>query len=150
MKIATVLPFWEPAMLPPDLGCTVVTNGCFDLLGPHHVSLLNWCGEQYPYHTLIVLLNRDESVEVLKGKTRPVVPFEERALMLSSLSAVDLVIGFSEPSPQRVLQELKPDVYVKGGEDSNREPDWLPVVKSPHFQYPSTTKRIQMIQKAFG
>jgi rfaE bifunctional protein kinase chain/domain/rfaE bifunctional protein nucleotidyltransferase chain/domain len=91
---------------------TVFTNGCFDLFHPGHVDLLERArslGDR-----LVVGLNSDASVRALKGPGRPLVPQEERALMLRSLRSVDEVIIFDEPTPARLIEELAPDVLVKG------------------------------------
>ena len=93
---------------------TVFTNGCFDVLHPGHIDLLERArnlGDR-----LVVGLNSDASVRALKGPGRPLVPQEERALMLRSLRSVDEVIVFDEPTPERLIEELAPDVLVKGGD----------------------------------
>ncbi|MCX6569491.1 MAG: adenylyltransferase/cytidyltransferase family protein, partial [Candidatus Aminicenantes bacterium] len=75
---------------------TVFTNGCFDVLHPGHIDLLERArslGDR-----LVVGLNSDASVRALKGPGRPLVPQEERALMLRSLRSVDEVIIFDEPT----------------------------------------------------
>jgi len=92
----------------------VITNGCFDLLHSGHVRYLNEAaklGER-----LIVAVNSDESVQILKGPTRPVVPLEGRMELLSALSCVDWVVPFNEETPERLICKLKPDVLVKGGD----------------------------------
>jgi rfaE bifunctional protein nucleotidyltransferase chain/domain len=65
---------------------------------------------------LVVLLNSDASVRVLKGPRRPVMAVEDRARVLSALACVDAVVIFDEPSPEHVLDQLRPDVWVKGGD----------------------------------
>lgn len=92
----------------------VFTNGCFDLLHSGHVRYLNEaaCKGQ----RLIVAVNSDESVQILKGPTRPVVNLASRMELLSALSCVDWVLPFSEETPERLICELKPDVLVKGGD----------------------------------
>ena len=90
----------------------VFTNGCFDLLHPGHIESLETArglGD-----VLIVGLNSDEGVRRLKGPGRPVYPAEERAEILASLECVDAVLIFDEPTPQRVIAALLPDVLVKG------------------------------------
>jgi rfaE bifunctional protein kinase chain/domain/rfaE bifunctional protein nucleotidyltransferase chain/domain len=92
----------------------VFTNGCFDVLHPGHVDLLERArglGDR-----LVVGLNSDASVRALKGPGRPLVPQEERALMLRALRSVDEVIIFDETTPERLIGELSPDVLVKGGD----------------------------------
>jgi rfaE bifunctional protein nucleotidyltransferase chain/domain len=92
----------------------VFTNGCFDLLHPGHIRSLETArglGD-----VLIVGINSDESVRMLKGEGRPVIPEQERAEILASLECVDAVVIFDEFTPQRVVAALVPDVLVKGGD----------------------------------
>ncbi|MEA3404387.1 MAG: bifunctional D-glycero-beta-D-manno-heptose-7-phosphate kinase/D-glycero-beta-D-manno-heptose 1-phosphate adenylyltransferase HldE [Pseudomonadota bacterium] len=92
----------------------VITNGCFDLLHSGHVRYLNEAaklGER-----LIVAVNSDESVQILKGPSRPIVPLDGRMELLSALSCVDWVVPFNEETPERLICKLKPDVLVKGGD----------------------------------
>lgn len=92
----------------------VFTNGCFDLLHSGHVRYLNEAAKRGD--RLIVAVNADESVKMLKGENRPIVPLESRMELLSALSCVDWVLSFSEETPERLICELKPDVLVKGGD----------------------------------
>ena len=92
----------------------VFTNGCFDLLHPGHVSYLR--AARSLGDALVVGLNSDTSVGRLKGPLRPIVSEGDRAVMLSALEFVDAVIIFGENTPERLLRELKPAVYVKGGD----------------------------------
>lgn len=92
----------------------VMTNGCFDILHSGHVRYLNEAaklGER-----LIVAVNSDASVQMLKGPSRPIVPLQGRMELLSALSCVDWVVPFDEQTPERVICKLKPDVLVKGGD----------------------------------
>jgi D-sedoheptulose 7-phosphate isomerase len=93
---------------------TVFTNGCFDLLHPGHVDLLQRARALGDW--LIVGLNSDRSVRALKGPGRPLLPQEERAALLRALRCVDDAIIFDEPTPARLIEELQPDVLVKGGD----------------------------------
>ena len=92
----------------------VFTNGCFDLLHPGHVRLL----ERARGHgqRLIVAVNSDESVRGLKGPPRPVLPESERAATLAALASVDAVTVFGEETPHALLATLLPDVLVKGAD----------------------------------
>jgi D-glycero-beta-D-manno-heptose 1-phosphate adenylyltransferase len=92
----------------------VFTNGCFDLLHPGHIQILE--AARALGDALIVGINSDESVRTLKGVGRPVIPQQERAGILASLESVDGVLIFDELTPQRVIAELLPDVLVKGGD----------------------------------
>lgn len=92
----------------------VFTNGCFDLLHAGHVNYLNEAkrlGDK-----LIVAVNSDESVKALKGDTRPINTLDDRLTVLVGLSSVDWVIPFSDSTPERLLNLLKPDVLAKGGD----------------------------------
>ena len=90
------------------------TNGCFDLLHPGHVHLLeqarSWCDR------LVVGVNADSSVKRLKGPSRPIQPEAARAAVLASLSTVDLVTVFDEDTPVELIRLLRPDVLVKGAD----------------------------------
>ncbi len=112
----------EPAyVIPPRIagmceagGRVVFTNGCFDLLHPGHVSYLRVARSLGD--ALVVGLNSDASVRRLKGQPRPVVPEKDRAAVLEALESVDAVIIFGEDTPIRLMRELEPAVYVKGGD----------------------------------
>ena len=129
------------------------TNGCFDLLHPGHVSLLE--SARAEGDALIVAINSDASVRALKGPSRPVIPQAERAEVLLGLDAVDAVVVYDEPTPLRVIEALLPDVLVKGA-------DWAleeivgreeveaaggRVVRVPLVEGCSTTKILERIRK---
>ncbi|HEV7976830.1 D-glycero-beta-D-manno-heptose 1-phosphate adenylyltransferase [Amycolatopsis sp.] len=95
-------------------GRLVATGGCFDLLHPGHISLLRQA--RALGDALVVCLNSDDSVRRLKGPARPIVPERDRARLLTELSSVDAVTVFDEDSPVAVLDRLRPDVWVKGGD----------------------------------
>ena len=91
------------------------TNGCFDLLHPGHISLLNEAKSHCD--RLIVAINDDASVRRLdKGDGRPVPSEAARALVLASLAMVDRVLIFSDDTPIPLLEQLRPDVLIKGGD----------------------------------
>ena len=92
----------------------VFTNGCFDLLHPGHIHTLE--AARALGDVLIIGLNSDESVRILKGPGRPVIPQDERAEILAAMECVDAVVIFDELTPQRVVAALLPDVLVKGGD----------------------------------
>ena len=101
-----------------DEGKTVVfTNGCFDLLHPGHVRLLE--AARARGDALVVAINSDSSVRKLKGPQRPVLPEQERAAVLASLAAVDAVTIFAEETPCELLERLLPDILVKGSDWSH-------------------------------
>lgn len=88
------------------------TNGCFDLLHPGHVSLLEQARSQCDH--LIVGMNGDESIRRLKGDGRPLQDEATRAIMLGALSAVDLVVRFADDTPLELIRAIRPHVLVKG------------------------------------
>ena len=92
----------------------VLTNGCFDLLHPGHIALLE--AARCEGHLLVVALNSDASVRGLKGEGRPVVPETERAELLLALEAVDRVVVYDDPTPLETVRTLLPDVLVKGAD----------------------------------
>ncbi len=96
----------------------VFTNGCFDLLHIGHITLLEDARREGD--RLVVAINSDASVCALKGPTRPIVGERERGRILAALAAVDAVVVFGEPTPLRVIEALRPNVIVKGG-DYNEE-----------------------------
>ena len=98
-----------------EAGETVVfTNGCFDILHLGHLQTLTKAKQQGS--KLVVGLNSDASVARLKGPSRPVNSESDRALLLAGLRCVDAVVIFSEDTPIPVLEALKPQVHVKGGD----------------------------------
>jgi rfaE bifunctional protein nucleotidyltransferase chain/domain len=96
-------------------GDTVVfTNGCFDLVHRGHIDSLARAAEFG--HRLIVGLNSDISVRLLKGENRPLVDQQSRAVLLASMLMVDAVIMFDEETPYELISSILPDVLVKGSE----------------------------------
>jgi D-beta-D-heptose 7-phosphate kinase/D-beta-D-heptose 1-phosphate adenosyltransferase len=91
---------------------TVFTNGCFDLLHVGHVTCLQEAAALGD--VLIVAVNSDATVRALKGEGRPVISENDRALLLASLGFVDHVLIFDDPTPHRLLEQIRPDVLVKG------------------------------------
>ena len=92
----------------------VFTNGCFDILHAGHVSYLSRAKSLGD--VLVIGLNSDSSVRKLKGKSRPIVPQKNRAMLLAALEAVDFVVTFNELTPIKIIKAIKPDVLVKGGD----------------------------------
>ncbi|WP_328422793.1 D-glycero-beta-D-manno-heptose 1-phosphate adenylyltransferase [Micromonospora sp. NBC_00389] len=92
----------------------VFTNGCFDVLHRGHVRYLEQA--RALGDLLIVAVNSDGSVRRLKGPDRPVNPVEDRGALLAALSCVDHVVVFEEDSPAALIEAVRPDVYVKGGD----------------------------------
>lgn len=92
----------------------VFTNGCFDILHHGHLDLLAKAADQG--NMLVVGVNSDASVKRLKGEERPVNHEQDRAFQLASLLCVDAVYIFEEDTPAELIQMVKPDVLVKGGD----------------------------------
>ena len=92
----------------------VFTNGCFDILHAGHVDYLQKARQLG--NGLLVGLNNDESVRKLKGDSRPIVDEKARAMVLAALDAVDAVVLFKEETPGKLIDQVQPDVLVKGGD----------------------------------
>jgi rfaE bifunctional protein nucleotidyltransferase chain/domain len=141
---------------PPDYKL-VFTNGCFDLLHPGHVDLLARC--RALGHGLVVGLNSDDSVRALdKGPGRPVNPAPHRAFVLAGLESVDFVVEFEEPTPAELIQSIRPQVLVKGGDwpvehivgRDTVQADGGRVLSLPLLPGFSTTALIQAIRSGAG
>ncbi|MFC8847758.1 MULTISPECIES: D-glycero-beta-D-manno-heptose 1-phosphate adenylyltransferase [unclassified Micromonospora] len=105
------------AIVEPQRGAgrsVVFTNGCFDVLHPGHVRYLEQA--RALGDLLVVAVNSDGSVRRLKGPDRPVNPVEDRVALLAALACVDHVVIFEEDSPAGLIEVVRPDVYVKGGD----------------------------------
>lgn len=92
----------------------VMTNGCFDILHPGHITYLEQAKELGT--RLLVAVNDDDSIRRLKGEQRPLNSVQDRMKVLSALRAVDWVVSFSEDTPQRLIKQIQPDILVKGGD----------------------------------
>jgi D-beta-D-heptose 7-phosphate kinase/D-beta-D-heptose 1-phosphate adenosyltransferase len=92
----------------------VFTNGCFDIIHAGHVGYLEEARRQG--HRLVVAVNSDASIKRIKGDGRPINPADRRMAVLAGLESVDWVLSFDEDTPERLLQSIKPDVLVKGGD----------------------------------
>ncbi len=94
-------------------GKTIVfTNGCFDLIHAGHLQLLNFARSQGD--KLVVGLNSDRSVRMLKGEDRPIHPASERARILAAMEPVDYVVIFDDTRAEKIVRVVRPDVLVKG------------------------------------
>ena len=96
----------------------VFTNGLFDLLHVGHVRYLRQARAMGD--VLIVGLNDDASARAFKGPGHPIVPLDERVELLSALDPVDYVVVFDEPTAERLVDLLRPDLFVKGGDYTAR------------------------------
>ena len=134
----------------------VFTNGVFDIVHAGHIEYLAWAREQGD--ALLLGLNSDASVRKIKGERRPLVPFEERAQILRALRCVDAVVGFSERTPEVLLDRIGPDVHVKSAQYREDELPERTVVLShggrialaPHHMGRSTTDLIATIITRYG
>jgi D-beta-D-heptose 7-phosphate kinase/D-beta-D-heptose 1-phosphate adenosyltransferase len=130
------------------------TNGCFDVLHAGHVQYLQEARAQADL--LVVGLNSDASVRVLKGPSRPINGVEARALVLSALEAVDYVTIFDESTPLELIQAIRPEVLVKGADYRREEVVGADLVESyggrvhlaPLRQGYSTTRMLQLLGAA--
>jgi rfaE bifunctional protein nucleotidyltransferase chain/domain/rfaE bifunctional protein kinase chain/domain len=100
-------------------GTVVATGGCFDLLHAGHARTL--LAARSLGDCLIVCINSDDSVRRLKGPERPIMTEADRVDLLASLECVDAVVVFEEDSPESVLDRLRPDIWVKGGDYAARD-----------------------------
>jgi rfaE bifunctional protein nucleotidyltransferase chain/domain len=97
----------------------VFTNGCFDILHAGHVRYL--AAARAEGDVLMVGLNSDKSVKLIKDQKRPIVTETQRLEVLSALSSVDFVILFDEPDPLKLIQDVMPDILVKGGDWAEKD-----------------------------
>jgi rfaE bifunctional protein nucleotidyltransferase chain/domain len=133
----------------------VFTNGCFDILHVGHARYLG--AARRLGDVLIVAVNSDSSVRAIKGERRPLVPENERAEVLASLQAVDYVTLFHEETPLALIEELKPDIIVKGGDWREEEVvgresvgKWGGRVEIiPEVEGASTTNIVEKIKKVY-
>ncbi|GII94498.1 PfkB family carbohydrate kinase [Sinosporangium siamense] len=135
-------------------GRVVATGGCFDLLHAGHLSLLRRA--RALGDALIVCVNSDASVRQLKGNSRPIVKEQHRSEMLCALCCVDAVLIFHETTPCEVIERIRPDVWVKGGDYHDQGLPEAPIVGAvggeivilPCLPGHSTTKLIAAVQAA--
>jgi D-beta-D-heptose 7-phosphate kinase/D-beta-D-heptose 1-phosphate adenosyltransferase len=125
----------------------VFTNGCFDAgLTPGHIECLRFAKNQGD--KVVVALNSDDSVKRLKGKNRPVLNLDERISIISSLEFVDFVISFEEDTPENLINEIKPDVIVKGGDYTPEQVvgnEISEIMICPYKKSMSTTEKLVII-----
>lgn len=134
----------------------VFTNGCFDIL---HVGHVRYLQQARALGDLLVLgLNSDESVRGLKGASRPLVPEDERAEMLAALQCVDYVSVFSESRPDALIEVVRPNIHVKGGDYREEDLPEAAVVRRhggrvailPLVEDRSTTNIVARILEVYG
>ena len=132
----------------------VFTNGCFDIIHAGHIEYLR---EAKKLGDILILgLNSDSSVQKLKGRNRPINDENARAIVLSEFKSVDYIVIFQEDTPYDLIEIVKPDVLVKGGDWKETEivgadivKKYGGIVKSLEFKEGfSTTKIIEKIKKS--
>ena len=134
-------------------GKIVFTNGCFDILHRGHARLLQFARSLGDH--LVLGLNTDASMRRLKGPDRPIVPEDQRAYMLSLFPFVDLIVLFDEDTPLRLLEAIRPDVLVKGGDYAPEAVVGRSLVESyggrvaifSHLEGLSTTEMVSQIRQ---
>ena len=95
-----------------DCKSVIFTNGCFDIIHAGHIHLLN---EAKKFgDILLVAINSDSSIKKIKSESRPINNAEDRAFILSSMSVVDHIFIFEEETPEKIINEIIPDILVKG------------------------------------
>jgi rfaE bifunctional protein nucleotidyltransferase chain/domain len=138
-------------------GKTIVfTNGCFDILHVGHVRYLREAKKLGD--VLVLALNSDTSVRAIKGEKRPLVPEDERADIMAALESIDYVILFDDPTPQRLIEYLRPDILVKGGDWAEGAIAGADFVKAaggrvltiPLTEGRSTTNIVEKIRQVYG
>ncbi|MFW6386448.1 MAG: D-glycero-beta-D-manno-heptose 1-phosphate adenylyltransferase [Bacillota bacterium] len=104
------------------------TNGCFDILHVGHIRYLRQAAEFGD--VLLVAVNSDSSVAEIKGPERPIIGEQDRIEIVAALEMVDYAVLFSEPTCSKLLQEIKPEIYIKGGDYTKESlPEWPAVVE---------------------
>ena len=155
MSVLTLKEAAEEARRARQNGQAVVTtNGCFDLLHVGHVRYLRHARSLGDL--LIVGVNGDESVRRLKGSPRPFLPAEDRAELIAALKPVTSAVVFEEETPIAMIQALRPDIHVKGGDysiDQIIEREAVErgggrIVLAPHIETRSTTEIAAAIRSA--
>ncbi len=137
-------------------GKVVFTNGCFDIIHSGHVQYLSQAKSLGDF--LVVGINDDHSVRSIKGEGRPIIPLEDRALVLAALECVDMVIPFGDPDPLRIIKAIEPHFLVKGAdwtEEAIVGAQWVrsiggEVVRIPLREGISTSEIIRRILSRFG
>ncbi len=131
------------------------TNGCFDILHVGHVRYLRVAKKTAD--VLVLALNSDISVRTIKGEKRPLVPQDERADVVAALESIDYVTLFDEPTPLALIEYLRPDVLIKGGDWAEENIVGRDAVKSwggevvviPETEGASTTNIIDKVLKVY-
>ncbi|HJU09955.1 MAG TPA: bifunctional heptose 7-phosphate kinase/heptose 1-phosphate adenyltransferase [Candidatus Binataceae bacterium] len=144
------------ALLEPKrrLGQQIVfTNGCFDLLHAGHLQLLSFAREQGD--VVVVGINSDRGVRLIKGEERPIYPATERARILAAIEMVDYVVVFDDPRAEKIIREVRPDVLIKGADWRGQTVDGQEFVESngghvvlaPLLEGYSTTSTVERLRE---
>jgi D-beta-D-heptose 7-phosphate kinase/D-beta-D-heptose 1-phosphate adenosyltransferase len=131
----------------------VLTNGCFDLLHRGHLHVLRSARELGDL--LIVAMNSDTSVQQIKGPNRPIFPEADRTELIAAMEVVDYLLLFDEGDPHLLIEALKPDILVKGGDWKKDQVVGAEIVERhggkvilvPYLEGYSTTEIIERIRK---
>jgi D-beta-D-heptose 7-phosphate kinase/D-beta-D-heptose 1-phosphate adenosyltransferase len=131
----------------------VFTNGCFDVLHVGHIEYLKFCKSHGDI--VVVGLNSDNSVRQLKGPTRPVNNQHERAAVLAALEYVDYVVIFDRPDPLELIQQVRPDILIKGADWADKgvigrefvESHGGKVILAPMVDGKSTTATLEKMKR---
>lgn len=130
----------------------VFTNGCFDLVHVGHLKVFRSCKKHGDI--LVLGLNSDASVRRLKGPKRPILLEKERAELLAGFEVIDYITIFKEDTPQKLIELVKPDVLIKGGDWSKKNivgrEIAKKVVRIPFVKGHSTTSIIDLIARRYG
>ena len=129
----------------PSLNSIVFTNGCFDVLHPGHISLLQFCAA---HGEVVVGVNSDKSVRKIKGCGRPIIPERDRLYQLNALECVSAIVLFDAETPYNLIRTIRPDIIVKGIEYLNKpvvgrnfvEKCGGKVLLAPQYESYSTTR----------
>jgi rfaE bifunctional protein nucleotidyltransferase chain/domain len=132
------------------------TNGCFDILHVGHVRYLREAKKTAD--VLVLALNSDSSVKSIKGEKRPLVCEQERAEVLAALEFIDFITIFSEPTPLKLIDYLRPDILIKGGDWPEEKVVGRESVKKwggriiiiPEVKGKSTTNIVDKIRKVYS
>ena len=154
-KLLDIKTLKDRLQAPPRDRRIVFTNGCFDILHAGHIRYLE--AARNAGDLLIVGLNTDASVRAIKGRKRPIIPQDQRAVVLAGLACVDYIVLFDEPDPYRLIQAILPDILVKGADWEKTDIIGADVVEQNGgeicqipFEYPvSTSKIIERIVRLY-
>ncbi len=127
----------------------VFTNGCFDIIHHAHIKLLKFAKSKGDI--LVVGLNSDESIKKIKGKSRPINNIIDRASLLNELDFIDYIIIFEEETPLNIIEKLRPEILIKGGDYKDKKIIGFEYVKEILlYNYIENTSSTNIIKKILG